>query len=47
VAIGEVVGKELDKERDVARTIRGDAIISFLGGFFGTSLIITVNGQLN
>ncbi|ANG63610.1 nucleobase:cation symporter [Marinobacterium aestuarii] len=41
VAISEVVGKELDKERDVARTIRGDAIISFLGGFFGTSLIIT------
>jgi xanthine/uracil permease len=41
VAISEVVGKEIDKERDVARTIRGDAIISFLGGFFGTSLIIT------
>ncbi|MFC6673729.1 uracil-xanthine permease family protein [Marinobacterium aestuariivivens] len=41
VAIGEVVGKDLKKERDVARTIRGDAIISLLGGFFGTSLIIT------
>lgn len=41
VAIGEAVGKPVDEQRDVPRTIRGDAITSLLGGVFGTSLIIT------
>ncbi|NHH99183.1 uracil-xanthine permease family protein [Oceanimonas sp. MB9] len=41
LAIGEVVDKKLDPQVDVARTIRGDAAVSLLGGLFGTSLIIT------
>ncbi|WP_346351303.1 solute carrier family 23 protein [Oceanimonas sp. AH20CE76] len=41
LAIGEVVDKKLDPEVDVAKTIRGDAAVSLLGGLFGTSLIIT------
>ncbi len=41
VAISEAVEKPLDKDRDVVRTIRGDALASLLGGFMGTSLIIT------
>lgn len=41
VAISEAVDKPLDINRDVVRTIRGDALASILGGFMGTSLIIT------
>lgn len=41
VAISEAVDKPLDVDRDVVRTIRGDALTSILGGFMGTSLIIT------
>ncbi|MFJ4155614.1 uracil-xanthine permease family protein [Pseudomonas sp. NPDC089752] len=41
VAISEAVDKPLDIDRDVVRTIRGDALTSILGGFMGTSLIIT------
>ena len=41
VAIGEVVDKPIDRRRDVPKTIRGDALMSFIGGIFGTSLIIT------
>lgn len=41
VAIAEVVGKEIDIRDQVPRTIRGDALMSLLGGIFGTSLIIT------
>ncbi|MFI8482837.1 uracil-xanthine permease family protein [Pseudomonas sp. NPDC078700] len=41
VAIREAVDKPLDVNRDVVRTIRGDALASILGGFMGTSLIIT------
>ncbi|MFL9811973.1 uracil-xanthine permease [Stutzerimonas sp. VN223-3] len=41
VAISEAVDKPLDKDRDVVRTIRGDALASLLGGCMGTSLIIT------
>ncbi|MNJ22771.1 Uric acid transporter UacT [compost metagenome] len=41
VAISEAVDKPLDVNRDVVRTIRGDALTSILGGFMGTSLIIT------
>jgi xanthine/uracil permease len=36
-----VVGKEIDAERDVPKTIRGDALASLVGGCLGTSLIIT------
>ncbi len=41
VAVTEVVGRTVNRDRDVPRTILGDALISFLGGCFGTSLIIT------
>ena len=41
VAISEVVGKEGDPYQIVPNTIRGDALMSLLGGFLGTSLIIT------
>lgn len=41
VAISEAVDKPLDVDRDVVRTIRADALTSILGGFMGTSLIIT------
>jgi uracil-xanthine permease len=41
VAIGETVGKQIDQQRDVPKTIRGDAVMSLLGGLFGTSLIVT------
>ncbi len=41
VAISEVVEKPIDRERDVPKTIRGDALMSLIGGIFGTALIIT------
>lgn len=41
VAISEAVDKPLNINTDVTRTIRGDAVASILGGFMGTSLIIT------
>lgn len=41
VAISEVVGRPVDRRQDVPRTILGDALMSLLGGCFGTSLIIT------
>jgi len=41
VAMGVVVDKVIDKQRDVPRTILGDAVMSFIGGCLGTSLIIT------
>jgi uracil-xanthine permease len=41
VAIAEAVDKDIDVRTDVPKTIRGDAIISLLGGCLGTSLIIT------
>ncbi|MGX1885165.1 uracil-xanthine permease family protein [Streptomyces sp. NPDC055287] len=37
----EAVGKEIDKRRDVPRTIRGDALTSLFGGFFGLPLMVT------
>jgi len=37
----EVVGRELDTRRDVARTVRADALASLAGGFLGTSLMVT------
>lgn len=41
VAIAEVVGKEIDPRVTVPKTIRADALMSVLGGLFGTSMIIT------
>jgi uracil-xanthine permease len=41
VAVADVVGKEGDPYKIVPSTIRGDALISLLGGILGTSLIIT------
>ncbi len=41
VAIADAVGKDIDQRVDVPKTIRGDALISLIGGLFGTSLIIT------
>ena len=41
VVNAEIVGKDIDMRRDVPKTIRGDALISLLGGFFGTSLMVT------
>ncbi|MGW0551221.1 uracil-xanthine permease family protein [Streptomyces altiplanensis] len=37
----EAVGKEIDKRTDVPKTIRGDAVTSLLGGFFGLPLMVT------
>jgi uracil-xanthine permease len=41
VAVAEIVGRDIDKRIVVPRTIRGDALMSFAGGFLGTSMIIT------
>ncbi|HEY2255597.1 MAG TPA: solute carrier family 23 protein [Variovorax sp.] len=41
VAVAEVVGKTIDPRDVVPRTIRGDALMSLIGGAFGTSMIIT------
>lgn len=41
IAISEVVGRPVDRQRDVPRTILGDALMSLIGGCLGTSLIIT------
>lgn len=41
VAVAEVVAKEIELRDVVPRTIRGDALMSFIGGFLGTSMIIT------
>jgi uracil-xanthine permease len=41
VAVADVVGRKIDPRDAVPRTIRGDALVSLAGGFFGTSMIIT------
>ena len=41
IAVADVVGKEINPREIVPRTIRGDALMSLIGGFLGTSLIIT------
>jgi uracil-xanthine permease len=41
IAVAEVVGKEINPRDAVPKTIRGDALMSLLGGVLGTSLIIT------
>ena len=40
-AVAEMVGSKDSARTLVPRTIRGDAIMSLAGGFFGTSMIIT------
>ncbi|CAM5280787.1 permease [Streptomyces parvulus] len=37
----EAVGKAIDKRTDVPKTIRGDALTSLFGGFFGLPLMVT------
>ncbi|GAA2778967.1 uracil-xanthine permease family protein [Streptomyces rameus] len=37
----EAVGKDIDIRSDVPRTVRGDALTSLLGGFFGLPLMVT------
>jgi len=37
----EAVGRTPDVEKDVPRTIRGDALVSTAGGFFGMPLMVT------
>ncbi len=37
----EAVGKEPDARRDAPKTIRGDAVVSLAGGFFGLPLMVT------
>ncbi|MBS0448887.1 MAG: purine/pyrimidine permease [Proteobacteria bacterium] len=41
VAVAEIVGKEIDIREEVPKTIRGDAVMSLVGGLLGTSMIIT------
>jgi uracil-xanthine permease len=41
VAVSEVVGRPVNRERDVPRTILGDSLMSLIGGCMGTALIIT------
>lgn len=41
MAVAEIVGSKEEPCALVPRTIRGDAVMSLLGGFFGTSMIIT------
>lgn len=41
IATAEIVGSTQDVHKTIPRTILGDAIMSLLGGMFGTSLIIT------
>ncbi|MFJ7077562.1 uracil-xanthine permease family protein [Streptomyces sp. NPDC098781] len=37
----EAVGKDIDRRTEVPKTIRGDALTSFLGGFLGLPLMVT------
>jgi xanthine/uracil permease len=41
IATAEIVGRRGDAHAIVPATIRGDALMSLVGGMFGTSLIIT------
>lgn len=41
MAVAEIVGSKENPRALVPRTIRGDAVMSLMGGFFGTSMIIT------
>ncbi|CAL9658091.1 Uric acid permease PucK [Streptomyces sp. enrichment culture] len=37
----DAVGKDIDKRTDVPKTVRGDALTSLFGGFFGLPLMVT------
>ncbi|WP_053142097.1 uracil-xanthine permease family protein [Streptomyces ambofaciens] len=37
----EAVGKRIDRRTDVPKTVRGDALTSLFGGFFGLPLMVT------
>ncbi|WP_437105039.1 uracil-xanthine permease family protein [Streptomyces sp. enrichment culture] len=37
----EAVGKKIDRRTDVPKTVRGDALTSLLGAFFGLPLMVT------
>ncbi|MCT4352213.1 uracil-xanthine permease family protein [Streptomyces sp. Je 1-79] len=37
----EAVGKKIDRRTDVPKTVRGDALTSLFGGFFGLPLMVT------
>jgi len=41
IAVAEAVDKPIEPRTDVPKTIRGDALMSFVGGLLGTSMIIT------
>lgn len=41
IATAEIVNDRQEVQQTIPRTIRGDAVMSLLGGIFGTSLIIT------
>ncbi|EBD5195153.1 uracil-xanthine permease [Salmonella enterica subsp. enterica serovar Montevideo] len=41
IATAEIVNSTQNVQQAIPRTIRGDAVMSLLGGIFGTSLIIT------
>lgn len=41
IAVAEAVGKPIVPRDDVPKTIRGDALMSLVGGLMGTSMIIT------
>jgi uracil-xanthine permease len=41
IAVAEAVDKPIEPRRDVPKTIRADAVMSLIGGFMGTSMIIT------
>jgi len=41
IAVAEAVNKPIEARSDVPKTIRGDALMSLLGGLMGTSMIIT------
>ena len=41
IAVAEAVDKQIEARTEVPRTIRGDALMSFVGGLLGTSMIIT------
>ncbi|HVZ44042.1 MAG TPA: uracil-xanthine permease family protein [Ramlibacter sp.] len=41
VAVAEIAGRDIVMREDVPKTIRGDALMSLLGGVLGTSMIIT------
>ena len=41
IAVAEAVDKPIVRRTDVPKTIRGDALMSLIGGLMGTSMIIT------